>query len=143
MKNDENEEDILIRERRKKRLEILAKYKQKEENIEKPLKEIPTKPIDEEIAKSPKKTCQKDEDFGDMFGDDFKPLDLEPKKARNTCLLNETDDHEGYYNFRVGEVINQYTIKKQLGKGIFSNVLLASKDESTVALKLTRSNDLM
>lgn len=61
-------------------------------------------------------------------------------------MLDNWDDPEGYYNVRLGELINgRYHIHQNLGKGMFSSVVRAtdSKTEKYVAIKIIRRNDTM
>ncbi|KAJ5683860.1 uncharacterized protein N7477_000205 [Penicillium maclennaniae] len=61
-------------------------------------------------------------------------------------MMDNWDDPEGYYNTRLGELINgRYHVKQVLGKGMFSSVVRAL-DEKTgklVAVKIIRQNDTM
>ncbi|OKL62657.1 hypothetical protein UA08_01634 [Talaromyces atroroseus] len=61
-------------------------------------------------------------------------------------MLDNWDDPEGYYNVRLGELINgRYHIHQNLGKGMFSSVVRAtdSKTGKYVAIKIIRRNDTM
>lgn len=57
------------------------------------------------------------------------------------------DDPEGYYNFRVGEVLaERFEVYASWGKGVFSTVLRARDRNSVdtdVAIKIIRANDTM
>lgn len=57
------------------------------------------------------------------------------------------DDPEGYYNFRVGEVlVDRFEVYASWGKGVFSTVLRARDRKSIdtdVAIKIIRANDTM
>jgi serine/threonine-protein kinase PRP4 len=63
--------------------------------------------------------------------------------------IEPSDDNDGYYCFRIGEILkNRYQIIGYHGKGMFSNVLkaidLQSTDENNeVAIKLIRNNPHM
>lgn len=68
------------------------------------------------------------------------------------ALKDAYDDHEGYYNFQVGEVMDKrYEVFACHGKGVFSVVVrardLSKKDElgqhPEVAIKLIRANETM
>eukprot|EP01126_Amoeba_proteus_P041553 TRINITY_DN4474_c0_g2_i1.p1 TRINITY_DN4474_c0_g2~~TRINITY_DN4474_c0_g2_i1.p1 ORF type:complete len:704 (-),score=148.49 TRINITY_DN4474_c0_g2_i1:97-2208(-) len=80
-----------------------------------------------------------DEDH-DLFSEDtsikaFKRVEMEP-----------SDDHEGYYSFRLGEILGgKYVVVGYHGKGVFSNVLKCQEvtTEKEVAIKLLRNNDHM
>ncbi|KAG0487138.1 hypothetical protein HPP92_009233 [Vanilla planifolia] len=65
-------------------------------------------------------------------------------------LHDNWDDNEGYYNYRLGEVLDgRYEVIAAHGKGVFSTVvrakdLKAGKDDpEEVAIKIIRSNDTM
>lgn len=62
-------------------------------------------------------------------------------------LADNWDDEEGYYAFRIGEVINKrYTVNASHGKGVFSTVLIAKDAQNNdvdVAIKVIRNNDTM
>ncbi|KAI8337051.1 kinase-like domain-containing protein [Chlamydoabsidia padenii] len=64
----------------------------------------------------------------------------------NPTLNDNWDDPEGYYNARIGEVLNgRYQTLSYLGKGVFSSVVKA-KDVTTgeeVAVKMIRNNETM
>eukprot|EP00955_Chlamydomonas_euryale_P072375 361381-Chlamydomonas_euryale.AAC.1 len=72
--------------------------------------------------------------------------------APAAALADAFDDHEGYYNFVVGEVMDgRYEVFAHNGKGVFSSVVrardTARRDEAgkhpEVAIKLIRSNETM
>ncbi|KAJ5493176.1 Serine/threonine-protein kinase prp4 [Penicillium diatomitis] len=61
-------------------------------------------------------------------------------------MMDNWDDPEGYYNVRLGELINgRYHITQNLGRGMFSSVVRAtdSVTETVVAIKIIRQNDTM
>ncbi|KAL2860406.1 kinase-like protein [Aspergillus pseudodeflectus] len=61
-------------------------------------------------------------------------------------MMDNWDDPEGYYNVRLGELINaRYHVQQNLGKGMFSSVVRAtdSKTGKLVAIKIIRQNDTM
>ncbi|KAE8348164.1 kinase-like domain-containing protein [Aspergillus coremiiformis] len=61
-------------------------------------------------------------------------------------MMDNWDDPEGYYNVRLGELINgRYHVQQNLGKGMFSSVVRAtdSKTGKLVAVKIIRQNDTM
>ncbi|KAK9836273.1 hypothetical protein WJX81_001403 [Elliptochloris bilobata] len=100
-----------------------------------------------------------DQDDGDMFGatpggggagGKGAPA---PVGAARRGLLDNYDDAEGYYNFQVGELMDErYEVFATHGKGVFSTVLRA-RDRSgradalgafpEVAVKVIRANDIM
>lgn len=113
-----------------------------------------------ERAPSPPQPKAKDpydmfaEDDDDMFAEDVK--DEQPAHASATAvpqpkeldisMMDNWDDPEGYYNVRLGELINgRYHVQQSLGKGMFSSVVRAtdSKDGHLVAIKIIRHNDTM
>ncbi|KAL4857163.1 Serine/threonine-protein kinase PRP4 [Chlorella vulgaris] len=111
-----------------------------------------------------------DDDADDIFA--ATPTDVKQKEAAAAAqagqaaaaaagarkgLTDNYDDHEGYYNFQVGEIIGeagqgQYEVYAAHGRGVFSSVLrardLARRDHDTgiipeVAIKVIRANDTM
>ena len=90
------------------------------------------------------------EDDGiDMFSDS--PVaTVAAGKSRGAAveeLEDERDDHEGYYLARVGESLGgRYTVRGELGKGVFSSVVLARDGGDggpEVAIKVVRQNETM
>jgi len=71
------------------------------------------------------------------------------RKAELKLIVREvdpSDDKEGYYSFRIGEMLNKrYQVNGFHGQGVFSNVLKAQdlEEKEEVAIKLLRSHDLM
>jgi serine/threonine-protein kinase PRP4 len=66
--------------------------------------------------------------------------------AVNPALIDNWDDHEGYYRTLVGEVIDKrYSVQHMLGKGVFSSVVRAidTKTNTPVAIKIIRNNEMM
>ncbi len=54
------------------------------------------------------------------------PANAEPEAIRGKGLADDWDDAEGYYNFRVGEVLcGKYEVYSNCGQGVFSTVLRA------------------
>lgn len=105
-------------------------------------------------AKDPFDMFAEDEDEDDMFAEDTK--DDQPSHASATSvpqpreldisMMDNWDDPEGYYNVRLGELINgRYHVQQNLGKGMFSSVVRAtdSKTGGLVAVKIIRRNDTM
>jgi len=67
-------------------------------------------------------------------------------KALDMSMLDDWDDHEGYYKVILGELLdNRYHVQSNLGKGMFSGVVRATdqKTKSLVAIKLIRNNETM
>ncbi|KAJ6021317.1 hypothetical protein N7540_006821 [Penicillium herquei] len=95
-----------------------------------------------------------EDDDDDMFAED---KDEQPTHASamsaipqakelDISMMDNWDDPEGYYNLRIGELINgRYHVTQNLGKGMFSSVVRAT-DSTTgglVAIKIIRQNDTM
>lgn len=103
-------------------------------------------------AKDPYDMFADDDD--DMFAEDQdeKPTHasavsaLPEAKELDISMMDNWDDPEGYYNLRIGELINgRYNVTQNLGKGMFSSVVRAT-DSTTgdfVAIKIIRQNDTM
>ncbi|KAJ5750037.1 hypothetical protein N7533_007065 [Penicillium manginii] len=104
-------------------------------------------------AKDPYDMFAEDDD-DDMFAED--PKDDHPSHASamavpqpqelDISMMDNWDDSEGYYNVRLGELINgRYHVTQTLGKGMFSAVVRAtdSKTNKLVAIKIIRQNDTM
>ncbi|GBG59478.1 hypothetical protein CBR_g38502 [Chara braunii] len=95
----------------------------------------------------------------DMFADDifgesptgFRRLDMvDGLVAEASGLTDNWDDAEGYYRFRVGEVLdNRYETLASHGRGVFSTVVRARDlrarigDVQIVAIKIIRNNETM
>ncbi|KAJ5104056.1 U4/U6 small nuclear ribonucleoprotein prp4 [Penicillium argentinense] len=104
-------------------------------------------------AKDPYDMFAEDDD-DDMFAEDPKDGQLADASATagqlprelDVSMMDNWDDPEGYYNVRLGELINgRYHVTQTLGKGMFSAVVRAkdSKTDKTVAIKIIRRNDTM
>ncbi|GFH21630.1 protein kinase domain-containing protein, partial [Haematococcus lacustris] len=74
------------------------------------------------------------------------------RRGQAGALADAYDDHEGYYNFQVGEIMEgRYEVFASNGKGVFSIVVRARdlmrknelKQHPEVAIKLIRSNETM
>lgn len=93
------------------------------------------------------------EDDDDMFAEDTE----EPTQSAHAAavpqpreldisMMDNWDDPEGYYNVRLGELINgRYHVQQILGKGMFSSVVRATDSQTghLVAVKIIRQNDTM
>jgi len=94
----------------------------------------------------PQKSKDK-EDF-DMFSDSpaLSPISLPKIPTKSVINTESVDDSEGYYCYRVGEVLNgRFLLLGSYGKGVFSTVI-RSTDQQTgkeVAVKILRNNDAM
>ncbi|KAL2827055.1 kinase-like domain-containing protein [Aspergillus cavernicola] len=96
------------------------------------------------------------DDDDDMFAEDTQEM-AHPTHASavsavpqprelDISMMDNWDDPDGYYNLRLGELINgRYHVHQNLGKGIFSSVVRAkdSKTGNFVAIKIIRQNDTM
>lgn len=94
------------------------------------------------------------EDDDDMFAEETQDAYPPPSaisavpqaKELDISMMDNWDDPEGYYNVRLGELINgRYHVQQNLGKGMFSSVVRAtdSKTGRLVAIKIIRQNDTM
>lgn len=91
-----------------------------------------------------------DDIFGDSPVDDRKPGKGDGVQIVRSGLNDNWDDADGYYSYRLGEVLDgHFEIKAFHGKGVFSTVvrakdLKAGKDDpEEVAIKIIRNNDTM
>jgi len=113
------------------------------------------------IPDTPQQPLPKAKDPYDMFAEDDDDMFAEEKEDHpahasaaaipqaqelDISMMDNWNDAEGYYNTRLGELINgRYHVKQVLGKGMFSSVVRAL-DEKTgklVAIKIIRQNDTM
>ncbi|KAK2964216.1 putative serine/threonine protein kinase [Blattamonas nauphoetae] len=86
-----------------------------------------------------------------FFPEDNMPNSTTPNQtlpAFQSSAVDNHDDEEGYYKFRIAEVIGHYRIVAQHGKGVFGTVLKAididpDSDGREVAIKIARRNDTM
>ncbi len=115
-----------------------------------------------------KKTPKKKDDEVDMFADEdendmFAAKSATPvegvkadratvaeavivPKQLDMSMLDDWDDHEGYYRVILGELLEgRYHVQANLGKGMFSSVVRAtdSKEKKLVAIKIIRNNETM
>jgi serine/threonine-protein kinase PRP4 len=118
-----------------------------------------------ETPQAPNKPAADDDDYFDMFAEDFdeekfaapKPdaqLDstMDDRKLPGTLAqpngggILEGDDKDGYYKIRIGEIMNgRYQVQSTLGKGMFSGVARAVDitNKQLVAIKMMRNNDAL
>lgn len=71
---------------------------------------------------------------------------VQEARALDRGMLDDWDDHQGYYKIILGELLDgRYHVKEQLGKGVFSGVVRAldTKTQREVAIKIIRNNDTM
>ncbi|GBP13897.1 hypothetical protein EVAR_10466_1 [Eumeta japonica] len=159
--SDEDEENI-IEERRKQRKLLLEKL-----NNNKPLTESESNlsmvskeesllwDAGPDIHKSVhNKECSSvPEKVTDMFSenDDFQcenPTGAVQEKKNDNGPIDDWNDAEGYYQVRIGELMNsnRFLIKSIVGQGVFANVVRAEDKQQgnqEVAIKISRCNDLM
>ncbi|KAJ0174127.1 hypothetical protein K1T71_010273 [Dendrolimus kikuchii] len=153
---DSEDEENIIEQRRKQRRQLLEKFhvSQAEEQtsitktnsetstVEKDVKETPDTTIDAITKKATDMFSEKDD-----FVPNSTPNNIIDNNEKNMLLTDNWDDPEGYYNIRVGDLINnRYTIKNILGQGVFANVVRAQDaidGNDYVAIKIVRNNDLM
>lgn len=117
------------------------------------IKESVKEPIKEQVkeetkSSSPTPSPTTPPQVFDMFSDD-----LNINVAENTTIKLDDDNsemfdnEEGYYITRVGEIFyDRYRVLGEFGKGVFSTVLHCEdikNGNSKVAIKVTRSNDIM
>ncbi|PKY08167.1 kinase-like protein [Aspergillus campestris IBT 28561] len=102
-------------------------------------------------AKDPYDMFAEDDD-DDMFAEETEETThasataVPQPQELDVSMLDNWDDPEGYYNVRLGELINgRYHVQQNLGKGMFSSVVRAtdSKTGGLVAIKIIRQNDTM
>ncbi|KAM3963209.1 serine/threonine-protein kinase PRP4 homolog isoform 1-T1 [Aphomia sociella] len=156
---DSEDEESIIEQRRKQRKQLLEKlitsHTNKSENItniqdnvnntnnsnEAPNEVIKTKVTP--ITKETRDMFSEQDDFAPNIASEIVTQDNE----NNVQLIDNWDDAEGYYNTRVGDIIDsRYTVKCVLGQGVFANVVRALDNKNSnkdVAIKIIRSNDLM
>ncbi|EFJ31639.1 hypothetical protein SELMODRAFT_86693 [Selaginella moellendorffii] len=92
--------------------------------------------------------------FCDIFGES--PAEIRKAGTRDTLAIDTSgltdnwDDADGYYTYRVGEVLdNRYEIASSHGRGVFSTVVRARDTKAgrgepeEVAIKIIRSNETM
>ncbi|KAI9929119.1 U4/U6 small nuclear ribonucleoprotein prp4 [Aspergillus wentii] len=116
--------------------------------------DTPAQPPTQTKTKDPYDMFAED-DGDDMFAEDTQET-AQPAHASATAvpqpreldisMMDNWDDPEGYYNVRLGELINgRYHVQQNLGKGMFSSVVRAtdSKTGHLVAVKIIRQNDTM
>lgn len=107
-----------------------------------------------EMKEEVKEELEEADEF-DMFADSpskitqkIVPLKvLVERREQNPAMIDNWDDAEGYYNFKIGEVLaDRFVVFNAYGKGVFSSVVRAKdlqNGESEVAIKLIRNNDVM
>lgn len=152
----EDEENI-IEEKKQQPTQLLEQFNATETKlqvIEKQYQESDKQLKKEDRTNISPITVKSSNNITDMFSEeDFpskKNSDIVTQDNSNlTSQLNDNwDDSEGYYNIKVGDIVdnNRYTIKSLLGQGVYANVVKAqdnSKGNVEIAIKIVRNNDLM
>ncbi|XP_059060797.1 serine/threonine-protein kinase PRP4 homolog [Achroia grisella] len=155
---ESEDEESIIEQRRKQRKQLLeklvTKQKDKAENVK--TQEIVKNTIhntktdnilhNTQITQLAKETRDMFSEQDDFAANNISELVTQDNES-NAQLIDNWDDEEGYYNTRVGDIIdNRYTIKSILGQGVFANVVRAhdiKAGNKDVAIKVIRNNDLM
>ncbi|CAG9795766.1 unnamed protein product [Diatraea saccharalis] len=155
---DSDDEENIIELRRKQRKELLEKlnsssfnkpcdYVQDNDNS---LKNLPDNKQNNEQIQMTSDMPVSIKESTDMFSEkEFSNSKLHTVKQDNSNaeLSDNWDDAEGYYNVKVGDMIdcNKYTVKSILGQGVFANVILAqdNKNKTEVAVKVMRTNEVI
>lgn len=113
-----------------------------EENPKKPKDEFDMFAEDDDDMFAEPIPVAKDEEKMDIS----KAVTLPQPKELDMSMLDNWDDHEGYYRVILGELLDgRYHVQTNLGKGMFSSVVRAmdSKSQKLVAIKLIRNNETM
>ena len=98
--------------------------------------------------------AEEEDDDDDMFAEEGAVAKEKPEsseavpvaKQLDVSMLDNWDDHEGYYRVIRGELIDsRYQVQMNLGKGMFSSVVRAmdSQTNKLVAIKIVRNNETM
>lgn len=156
---DSDDEEHIIEQRRQQRKQLLQQLNISQEKVDNTILEKSTNEDFKEtnsnksVINLTTNKLKSANDITDMFSEeDFAPKNksdnVTQDNSKESSQLNDNwDDGEGYYNIKVGDIINnnRYTIKALLGKGVFANVVKAqdSKTNTEVAIKIVRNNDLM
>ncbi|KAI6648867.1 Serine/threonine-protein kinase PRP4-like [Oopsacas minuta] len=168
---NEMDEDKIIELRRKKREEIVSKYKNTEDisesessssststphsssqssNIQSKELKVETPAIQVGQYTELRNKIANDDMFGDgdMFKEKITPIQPRIIETNDNPYLKENwDDSEGYYQVNIGEILDRrYCVFSYTGQGVFSNVVRARdalNDNAQVAIKIIRSNELM
>jgi len=94
----------------------------------------------------PNKSIQSATPIVDIFGDTEENQNIVGVKPLERRDVEPSDDGDGYYCFRLGEVLGgKYMVVGYHGKGVFGNVLKCQDIETNaeVAIKLLRNNEHM
>lgn len=155
---DSEDEESIIEQRRKQRKQLLEKlnFEKEPENCKKTNdSQLENIDIENQLINTVKPSDKPDtaKEVTDMFSDrEFvSKNDIVTQDNSNSgqAQLNDNwDDSEGYYNIKIGDIIDnqKYVVKSILGQGVFANVVLAhdiKSNKSEVAIKIMRNNDLI
>ena len=124
---------------------------------DKPLADADAKAIEQveetKAGSSPSKRAEfdmfaDDDDDDDMFSEApvKRKIEVKAAQALDVRMMDNWDDHEGYYITILGELIeDRYSVTQNLGRGMFSSVVRAtdSKTDQNVAIKIVRNNESM
>ena len=89
--------------------------------------------------------AQEASDEKHLDGHDARGVPVQPK-ALDMNMLDDWDDHDGYYKIILGELLDgRYHVQSNLGKGMFSGVVRATDQTSKglVAIKIIRNNETL
>jgi serine/threonine-protein kinase PRP4 len=168
---DETEDERRIREQRERRkalAEKLEAQKKAQSGTLAPSSSVPATNPASAVAAAPTPAVAQDpprptpppakpveDEAIDIFDPRFDEVDKRAAEGKLEMQLqtvrresDTTDDTEGYYAFRIGEVLNKrYQVLGFYGQGVFGNVLkaidLEQPDKPEVAIKLLRNNEVM
>ena len=146
-------EEKRLEARKKRRLEIQAKYASKNLNGEKEKKVCVDAIVPKMSPLSPlvRPKCRTVLPFWTCLGTLPNPREFSTASGAHPPARGERDDNdanwadrEGYYKIMPGEVIkSKYTVLGTRGKGVFSTVMFASDGKRKVAIKCIRNNETM
>ena len=127
-------------------------FKEDDQSLAKAEQHVPNheSTIDEAAVSKPKIEFDMfaEEDDDNMFAEaplQSKTTSKAPQ-ALDARMMDNWDDHEGYYITILGELIDgRYQVTQNLGRGMFSSVVRARDSESDqdVAIKIVRNNESM
>ncbi|KAI9762138.1 MAG: hypothetical protein M4579_000618 [Chaenotheca gracillima] len=98
---------------------------------------------DEDDMFAEKPSAQPEKSEGETHS---KAVPVPQGKQLDMSMLDDWDDHEGYYKVILGESLDgRYHVQSNLGRGMFSGVIRAmdSRTQRLVAIKLIRNNETM
>ncbi|KAL8955046.1 MAG: hypothetical protein Q9183_006815 [Haloplaca sp. 2 TL-2023] len=117
---------------------------------------LPEDDVEDRPSEKPRDEFDMFADEDDMFADApvipkaqpeaAKAVPVPQSKAMDVSMLDDWDDHEGYYKVILGELLDgRYHVQSNLGRGMFSAVVRAT-DQKTggfAAIKIIRNNESM